>query len=448
MDIVGVRKVIHVKKSPNQKSILLPVAFKNGTDIRSIKIVKPSALSKSPKILMAASNLLQEYKQNELLKTTAVPIVRQTISEQRHGTQVKISSHLQRIHNVSVISDDSMSDPSDNESYKFEDMFVQDDDDDDDDNIESDQGIETEQSSDYPKLVLSNEEKRLLAKEGISLPAHYPLTKHEERELKRIRRKIRNKISAQDSRKRKKEYVDGLEERVKKCTDENQTLLKRIKLLQNQNQTLINQMKKMQSLLTKGGSKTAQPATCLMVLLLSMALIAAPNLKLGKDNRDIIAADFLSEENLQLNRRSLLFDTQEKLSDVLVDEDVNADFIPFYPKVENNDHDYAESISSSADKQIGSLIDFDVDDTVWVPPNTTKNSDNPHSGSELRKMDVVAAIKQELDSLNVVAGITGASKAAKNLSETRVKHEFHLDLKPIDVSNMIELETNVIPQKA
>lgn len=145
--------------------------------------------------------------------------------------------------------------------------------------------VPSETDSPYPRLKLSAEEKRLLQKEGITLPSRYPLTKHEERELKRIRRKIRNKISAQDSRKRKKEYVDGLEDRVKQCTEQNITLLKRIKVLQSQNQSLAGQLKRLQALIQKG-NKSAQPATCLMVLLLSLALVAVPNLRSHSNNNN------------------------------------------------------------------------------------------------------------------------------------------------------------------
>lgn len=148
----------------------------------------------------------------------------------------------------------------------------------------NDEILETE-SSPYPRLNINAEEKRLLEKDGIELPSHYPLTKQEERELKRIRRKIRNKISAQDSRKRKKEYVDGLEDRVKQCTEENMTLLKRIKALQSQNQSLAGQLKRLQALIQKG-NKNAQPATCLMVLLLSLALVAVPNLRPHSNNNN------------------------------------------------------------------------------------------------------------------------------------------------------------------
>ena len=53
--------------------------------------------------------------------------------------------------------------------------------------------------------------------------------------MKRVRRKIKNKLSAADSRKRKKNYVDGLERRVEKCTEMNNNLMKKMKLLETEN---------------------------------------------------------------------------------------------------------------------------------------------------------------------------------------------------------------------
>lgn len=315
-------------------------------------------------------------------------------------------------------SDDSLSDPStsDAESYVFEDVMMQtskqstpmakqqlanqamqsakahinqssnsdadddDEDDEDDDNSDYTHGAQMSAmnaNGTYPKLMLTNEEKRLLDKEGISLPGNYPLTKHEERELKRIRRKIRNKISAQDSRKRKKEYVDGLEERVKQCTDENQTLIKRLKLLQSQHSNLSQQVKKLQAMLTKSGmtgngNKTTQPATCLLVLLLSLALVAAPNLKLGQNSQETDLADALQEQQLQ-NRRTLLSDINEQLGEPLVDEENNIDDLMAFNDA--NEHDYAtgmksitDGVSAKKSRRVGEFVDFDVDDVVWKPP--------------------------------------------------------------------------------
>lgn len=271
---------------------------------------------------------------------------------------------------------------SDAESYVFEDVMMTSNSlatpSETGNNSDSSDSNNDTQSS-YPKLTLTNEEKRLLAKEGIALPGNYPLTKSEERELKRIRRKIRNKISAQDSRKRKKEYVDGLEERVKQCTDENQTLIKRIKQLQSQNHNLMSQMKKLQTLLTKGTSKTAQPATCLMVLLLSLALVAVPNLKLGQNPKETELTDVLEESLLQ-NRRSLLFDTKQQFGDALVDEEMNLDDILAFND-QASEHNYAADVESivsgvSMAKKPRTFIEFDVDDTIWKPPTRSSNDFN------------------------------------------------------------------------
>ncbi|XP_053304877.1 cyclic AMP-responsive element-binding protein 3 [Spea bombifrons] len=127
-------------------------------------------------------------------------------------------------------------------------------------------------------LLLTDEETRLLSKEGVTLPQHLPLTKTEERALKRVRRKIRNKRSAQESRKKKKEYIDGLENRVTVCTAHNQELQKKVQQLQKQNMSLLQQLRNLQSLLTRTGAKTTASSTCVMVLALSFCLILFPSL--------------------------------------------------------------------------------------------------------------------------------------------------------------------------
>ena len=116
---------------------------------------------------------------------------------------------------------------------------------------------------------------------GIKLPSHYPLSREEERNLKKIRRKIRNKLSAQDSRKRKKEYLDTMEDRVRACTDENEQLHKRIELLETQNKTLAGQLKRLHQIIVNGGFTTRQnqTSTAMMVLLLSTALFLFPGFR-------------------------------------------------------------------------------------------------------------------------------------------------------------------------
>ena len=51
-------------------------------------------------------------------------------------------------------------------------------------------------SSHHAELVLSDEEKDLLRKEGIQLPSHLPLTREEEKILRSVRRRIRNKVGS------------------------------------------------------------------------------------------------------------------------------------------------------------------------------------------------------------------------------------------------------------
>ncbi|XP_021257002.1 cyclic AMP-responsive element-binding protein 3-like protein 1 isoform X3 [Numida meleagris] len=127
-------------------------------------------------------------------------------------------------------------------------------------------------------LLLTEEEKRTLIAEGYPIPTKLPLTKAEEKALKRVRRKIKNKISAQESRRKKKEYVECLEKKVETYTTENNELWKKVETLENANRTLLQQLQKLQALVAGKVSRpykmaSTQTGTCLMVLVLCFVLI-------------------------------------------------------------------------------------------------------------------------------------------------------------------------------
>ncbi|XP_076962093.1 cyclic AMP-responsive element-binding protein 3-like protein 3 isoform X2 [Callospermophilus lateralis] len=142
------------------------------------------------------------------------------------------------------------------------------------------------------ELVLTEDEKKLLAKEGITLPTQLPLTKYEERVLKKIRRKIRNKQSAQESRKKKKEYIDGLETRMSACTAQNQELQRKVLQLEKQNLSLLEQLKRLQAMVVQSTTKSVHAGTCTAVLLLSFALIVLPSISPFAANKAESPGDF------------------------------------------------------------------------------------------------------------------------------------------------------------
>ncbi|CAH1637276.1 unnamed protein product [Spodoptera littoralis] len=323
------RRVIRVAPmAGNPRSILLPVTIKDMKDLKSIKIINAADLKNASNIKLAAANLLSQSKLHDL------KVEARDYDYEHNGNNC----------------DDSGSERSD----------------DDDDHKDA----VPDGKNGYPRLVLTAEERRLLAKEGITLPTSYPLTKHEERELKRIRRKIRNKISAQDSRKRKKEYVDGLEDRVKQCTAENQTLIRRIKILQSQNQSLSAQLKRLQNVLTgvTGGStnKSAQPATCLLVLLLSVALVALPSMREEIRPR---ASD--TPATSPAVTRALLSASKMALDETVIDDgEFNMDELITFNRP-HSDHDYQVVKNTETHKVLaGGYVDLPIDED-W-PPNLKK----------------------------------------------------------------------------
>eukprot|EP00036_Acanthoecidae_sp_10tr_P009412 CAMPEP_0182915472 /NCGR_PEP_ID=MMETSP0105_2-20130417/348_1 /TAXON_ID=81532 ORGANISM="Acanthoeca-like sp., Strain 10tr" /NCGR_SAMPLE_ID=MMETSP0105_2 /ASSEMBLY_ACC=CAM_ASM_000205 /LENGTH=393 /DNA_ID=CAMNT_0025052341 /DNA_START=76 /DNA_END=1257 /DNA_ORIENTATION=- len=115
--------------------------------------------------------------------------------------------------------------------------------------------------------ILTEEEREMMEAEGITVPKNGPLSKATERELKRLRRQVKNKYSAKDSRKKRKEYMDGLEQANADLSDQ-------LSASQRENATLRSKLRSVQSLFrpackrsTSLASKSRKSAMLLLALL-------------------------------------------------------------------------------------------------------------------------------------------------------------------------------------
>jgi len=121
--------------------------------------------------------------------------------------------------------------------------------------------ISTNTAADGGELFLTEEEKRTLISEGYSIPKKLPLSKAEERSLKKIRRKIKNKISAQESRRKKKEYLDLLERKYEAIQDERNIWMRKCEELECQNKELQKQLSELKSQIIDFDDVVASPCT-------------------------------------------------------------------------------------------------------------------------------------------------------------------------------------------
>jgi regulator of replication initiation timing len=125
-------------------------------------------------------------------------------------------------------------------------------------------------------------------------PNSSPDLPEEDRHVKRQRRLIKNRESAQLSRMRKKLYMDDLEKKVAVLTQDNDLLTKRVESLVHENTRLTEQVCKLTNMMKQnqtqrrsmthgnGAAKTA--GVCMLMILFSFGLFF--NIKGGERYRE------------------------------------------------------------------------------------------------------------------------------------------------------------------
>ncbi|XP_075060965.1 cyclic AMP-responsive element-binding protein 3-like protein 3 isoform X2 [Mixophyes fleayi] len=253
------------------------------------------------------------------------------------------------------------------------------------------------------ELVLTEDEKKLLSKEGVTLPTQLPLTKYEERVLKKIRRKIRNKQSAQESRKKKKEYMDGLETRMSACTAQNQELQRKVLQLEKHNMSLLEQLRKLQTLVSQSAGKAAQTGTCVAVsvLLLSFSLIIFPSVSQFTKNKIQEGNDFVP---VRVFSRSLHNSASSRVFNLPSDSRDATHWAGPESQAQNRElkslRKYLDAIFSNQAKQ------FMEEESLEVKNHTRLINQNSASQKEGSSIEIISGFKDDSVTQQVITEVS------------------------------------------
>lgn len=112
--------------------------------------------------------------------------------------------------------------------------------------------------------------------------------------------------------------MEGLEERVKICTEKNQELKREVDCLKSENQSLLAQLKKLQTMVLQYNPSRAQAGTVVMVLILSFSLFLVPRMKYFAPGKGIGRGVSLAAMNgFSRPSRTLLFTETDDFGNVI-----------------------------------------------------------------------------------------------------------------------------------
>ncbi|CAH8579372.1 unnamed protein product [Schistosoma guineensis] len=107
-------------------------------------------------------------------------------------------------------------------------------------------------------VKLTSEEYKMLQRIGCQLPIKFPLSQTNEKAIRTVRRKIRNKLSAQASRAKRQRYVIDLERRYSMCTEEIKQLRRQVYELEEDKRSLTIHLRKLRSYINKFMNKRSE----------------------------------------------------------------------------------------------------------------------------------------------------------------------------------------------